>query len=60
MARLPEEAAPYTMLMAATSDSDWTKTRPSLGIWRDIYSGISFWGVMGYPKKQSQPARIAA
>jgi hypothetical protein len=25
-----------------------------------MYSGISFWGVMGYPKKKRHPALIAA
>ena len=47
MARTPEAAAPYTMLTAASSDSAWTKTPPDWGMWRDMYSGISFWGVMG-------------
>ena len=47
MARTPEAAAPYTMLTAASSDSAWTKTPPLWGMWRDMYSGISFWGVMG-------------
>ena len=32
MARMPVPAAPYTMLMAASSDSACTNTRPCLGI----------------------------
>ena len=47
MARMPAPAAPYTMLMAATSDSDWRNTPPALGRWADIYSGTSLCGVMG-------------
>ena len=47
MARMPAPAAPYTMLMAATSDSDCRNTPPALGRWADIYSGTSLWGVMG-------------
>ena len=47
MARMPEAAAPYTMLMAASSLSAWTKTLPCSGMCRDIYSGTSLWGVMG-------------
>ena len=47
MARVPEDAAPYTILMEATSLSPWTKVPPTSGIRREKYSGISFWGVMG-------------
>ena len=47
IARTPAPAAPYTMLMAAISDSACTKVPPSSGILTDIYSGTSFCGVMG-------------
>ena len=47
MARVPVPAAPYTMLMDATSLSPCTKLPPTSGSRRARYSGISFWGVMG-------------
>jgi hypothetical protein len=47
----PAMLAPITIWMEATSLSAWMKTPPSnLESLSDIYSGISFWGVMGYPK----------
>jgi len=61
MARAPAALAPTTMCMAATSLSDWTKTPPSTCRRRsDMYSGISFCGVIGYPAKKRHPARMAA
>ena len=59
IARVPAPAAPYTMLIAATSDSAWTNTPPTSGILTDIYSGTSFCGVIGYPKKARHPLRMA-
>ena len=47
MTRLPVEAAPYTMLMAATSLSACTKARPSSGMRFDMCSSNSVCGVMG-------------
>jgi hypothetical protein len=48
------------MLMEATSLSPWMKTPCTSGILLAKYSGISFWGVMGYPAKKRHPARTAA
>jgi hypothetical protein len=48
------------MQTEAVSLSPCRKTPPAAGILRDMYSGISFWGVMGYPAKNRHPARIAA
>ncbi len=48
--RAPVAAAPRAMLMAPSSDSAWTKGRPSSGIRRAIHSRSSAWGVIGYPK----------
>ena len=45
--RVPDAAAPYTILTEATSLSPCTKWPPTSGSRRDIYSGISFCGVMG-------------
>lgn len=56
----PDPAAPYTMFIAETSDSAWTNTPPTLGNSLDIYSGNSFCGIIGYPKKYLQPDSIAA
>jgi hypothetical protein len=40
-----------TIWIEATSLSAWMNTPPSrLESLSDIYSGISFWGVIGYPK----------
>ena len=48
MERAPAALAPATMWMAAISLSDWMKTPPStLRRCSDMYSGISFCGVMG-------------
>ena len=47
MARVPVPAAPYTILMDATSLSPCTKLPPTSGSRRARYSGISFCGVMG-------------
>ena len=61
MARRPAAAAPYTMLMAATSLSACRKTPSGKSRSRqDRYSMTSLCGVMGYPKKQWQPARTVA
>ena len=47
----PAMLAPITMLMAAISLSAWMKTPPSsFESLSAMYSGNSFWGVMGYPK----------
>ena len=47
MTRAPVPAAPYTMLIAASSLSACRKHPPTSGIRADMYSGISVWGVMG-------------
>ena len=47
MTRAPVPAAPYTMLIAATSLSAWRKQPPTSGMRADIYSGISVCGVIG-------------
>ena len=47
MARVPVPAAPYTILMDATSLSPCTKLPPTSGSRRARYSGISFCGVIG-------------
>ena len=47
IARMPAAAEPRTMLIAASSLSDWMKIPPTSGIRRDMYSGTSFCGVMG-------------
>ena len=47
MARAPVAAAPSSMLMLATSLSAWMKTPPASARWALMYSGMSFWGVMG-------------
>ena len=47
MARMPVAAAPRTMLMEAISLSPWRNTPPTSSMRLDMYSGISFWGVMG-------------
>ena len=47
IARTPAQAAPYTMLIAATSLSAWTNTRPSSSMRFDMCSRASVWGVMG-------------
>lgn len=44
MALIPVAAA-RTMLMEAISLSAWRKAASSMRL--DMYSGISFWGVMG-------------
>jgi hypothetical protein len=47
----PAMLAPMTIWIEATSLSAWMNTPPSrLESLSDIYSGISFWGVIGYPK----------
>ncbi len=47
----PAILAPMTMLMAAISLSAWVKDAPSSFESRSaMYSGVSFWGVIGYPK----------
>src|SRR5699024_6833178 len=60
MARAPAAAAPYTMLIAATSLSACRYVPPTLGMRLDMYAASSVCGVMGYPKKKRHPARIAA
>ena len=45
--RAPQPAAPYAMLIAATSLSACRKTPPCSGMCRAKYSGISFCGVIG-------------
>ena len=47
IARLPVEAAPYTMLMAAISLSAWRNVPPIFGMRLDMYAAISVCGVMG-------------
>ena len=47
MTRTPVAAPPTTMLMAAVSLSDWTKTPPARRRFAAMYSPSSFWGVMG-------------
>ena len=48
MERTPAALAPITIWIAAISLSDWMKTPPSTCRKRsDMYSGISFCGVMG-------------
>jgi hypothetical protein len=43
--------APIAIWMEAISLSAWIKTPPSsFESLSDMYSGISFWGVIGYPK----------
>ena len=49
MARTPAEAAPYSMLMAATSLSACTNTPPACGRYSAAASAISLAGVIGYP-----------
>jgi hypothetical protein len=47
----PAMLAPMTIWIEATSLSAWINTPPSnLESLSDIYSGTSFWGVIGYPK----------
>ena len=48
------------MLIADTSLSACRKHPPTCGILLAIYSGTWFCGVIGYPKKNLQPALIAA
>ena len=47
IALAPAAEAPKTILIAANSDSLWIKTLPISCILFDIYSGISFCGVIG-------------
>jgi hypothetical protein len=49
MVRSPAAAAPYTMLMAAVSDSAWTNVPPTSGKYLAAASAISLAGVIGYP-----------
>ena len=56
MARRPVVAAPNTMLIAASSLSAWTMRRPAAGNFFAASCRISLAGVIGYPKKLSQPA----
>ena len=48
--RAPAPAAPYTMLIAATSLSAWRNTPFTCGSLLAIYSISSLCGVIGYPK----------
>ncbi len=50
MLRTPADAAPYTMLMAATSLSACKNVPPIFGIRLAMYAAISVCGVIGYPK----------
>ncbi len=45
--RFPHAAAPSPMLIAPSSLSAWTKTRPSWGMRLAIHSRSSAWGVIG-------------
>jgi hypothetical protein len=56
----PADAAPYTMLIAAISDSACKNVPPTFGSFFAKYAATSVCGVIGYPKKHLQPARIAA
>jgi hypothetical protein len=47
MARAPAAAAPKTILMAASSDSDWMKTPPVSSMRLAMYAVSSFCGVIG-------------
>ena len=47
MQRVPTAAAPNSMETEATSLSPCTNTPPTSGSLLDMYSGISFCGVMG-------------
>ena len=47
MTRTPAEAAPYTMLMEATSLSACTNVPPTCGRYSAAASAISLAGVMG-------------
>ena len=47
MTRAPAEEAPYTMLMAATSDSACRNRPPTLGMRFDMYAETSVCGVIG-------------
>ena len=50
MARAPAAAAPRSMLMEATSLSAWMKQPSTFANSLDKNSGMSFCGVIGYPK----------
>jgi hypothetical protein len=50
IALIPAADAPKSILMDATSLSAWMNSPPNLGRCLERYSGISFCGVMGYPK----------
>ena len=45
--RFPEAEDPSIMLIVATSLSACRKVPPRAGRWADMYSGMSFWGVIG-------------
>ena len=47
MTRAPAPPAPYTMLIAASSLSACRKHPPTCGKRSDMYSGMSFCGVIG-------------
>jgi hypothetical protein len=47
MTRAPDAAAPYTMLMAATSLSACRNVPPTCGMYSAAASAISLAGVMG-------------
>ena len=49
MTRTPAAAAPYTMLMAATSLSACRNVPPTCGKYSAAASTISLAGVIGYP-----------
>ena len=59
VARRPAAPAPYSMLMAATSLTACTNSPWRRGSRRAISSAPSVDGVIGYPKKWRQPARMA-
>src|SRR4030067_1987673 len=59
MALAPVAEAPKSRLMEAISLSAWINSPPEAGRCLERYSGISFWGVMGYPKKRRHPASMA-
>ena len=47
MTRFPDAAVPRMKLIVATSLSAWRKVPPIVGRCADMYSGMSFCGVIG-------------
>jgi hypothetical protein len=50
IALAPVAEAPRRKLIEAISLSAWMNSPPNGGRCLERYSGMSFWGVMGYPK----------